>query len=98
MTVKSTYAILAFCLSLMCVGVNECGTRLPWGCPPECAGLNLTQANMNGEHLSGANLSGADLSSAKLRQADLGGADLRGASLFSADLTEAAEEPTEEHS
>ena len=58
----------------------------------ECAGCdlsfaNLSQANLNGADLSGADLRGANLARADLTEANLSGAKLNGANLVEADLS-----------
>ena len=70
-------------------------TRLPQGCPPDCASADLAQAylpeiDLRGANLTGANLKEADLHQADLREAMLGGADLRGADLRQARLEQAS--------
>ena len=64
---------------------------LPSGCPPHCAGQDLTGLNLQGVNLQQANLSGTNLFTADLRNAKLSGAnlsdvDLGGAKLQGADL------------
>ena len=62
---------------------------LPPGCPPDCAGVDLHNANLSGMNLGHADLSGADLSGAELRQAELILADLSEADLQRAELRHA---------
>ena len=66
---------------------------LPEGCPPDCAGTNLHEANLIGASfveadLSVVNLGRADLRTATLIQADLSRANLRRADLRWALLSE----------
>lgn len=87
--------ILLFCclLGSMYLISDEAGVMpwwwLPRGCPPDCAGINLSTERLIGEDFSGANLSGANLSAAKLTWADMSEADLREINLSGARLNEA---------
>jgi hypothetical protein len=87
--------ILLFCclLGFTILMSDEVGVMpwwlLPRGCPPDCAGVNLSTERFIGEDFSGANLSGANLSAAKLTWADMSGADLRETNLSGARLNEA---------
>ena len=55
----------------------------------ECAGCDLSGANLGNTDLFGANLEGANLKRANLRGANLGGANLKWAKLTEADLSDA---------
>ena len=69
--------------------LSACGTPLPDGCPPECAGLDLYQIKVGKVDLSGADFSETDLSRANLVGAKLSGANLQNAGVRYADLREA---------
>jgi len=51
-----------------------------------CAGCDLSEADLSGEHLIGADLRGANLAGANLTDANLEGAELTGANLAGAQL------------
>lgn len=55
----------------------------------QCAGCNLSNADLREAHLIGADLRNANLSGANLEGANLEGADLTGANLTDANLTKA---------
>ena len=98
-------------LTLVIIGISIVMPlkKLPFGCPPSCDGIDLsnqdlTQVEFPNTSLKGANFSGsdlwrADLSNSNLSDADLSNSDLsrvifQGANLSGANLTNAITEET----
>jgi hypothetical protein len=89
LTGKSAVIWATICVTAISIGLGLAfierprrTDRLPKGCPPDCQGISMSDA-----YLEGVELQRADLLSANLRGADLTGANLRETNLREADLS-----------